>query len=315
MSHQKRKPPWSDAPFHAGRPERNASKRGLEIIFGKHSARAVFAMRPRAIQRVLILSEKWAPDEEFLELSRRTGLKPEILPLREFVRLAGLTEEDKHQGICLFAKPMEAFGQENLGMLTDAYLVLVLDQISNPKNLGTILRNAAFFGADAVVWLKDRSVDLSSTAYRVAVGGAEYVKIFKVANIAQTLESLKQLGFWVYGLDERGEKTLAESNFDAKTVFVVGAEGQGLRERTRALCDFMVRIPGGRKGVESLNAGVATAVALAEFFREPKCPSRTTGVQATGRVAPECDPARSKESFDSKIPESAPACRVQTGSG
>src|SRR5205807_4294205 len=125
---------------HAGRTERHTSRGGLELFFGKHTTRAVFATRPQAIQRVLILSEKWAADEEFLELSSKAGIEPEILPLREFVRLAGLTEEDKQQGICLFAKPPDTFGQEDLPMLADARVVLVLDQISNPRNLGTILR-------------------------------------------------------------------------------------------------------------------------------------------------------------------------------
>jgi 23S rRNA (guanosine2251-2'-O)-methyltransferase len=75
------------------------------------------------------------------------------------------------------------------------------------------------------------------------------------------------VGFWIYGLDERGERTLAQTEFDAKTVLVVGAEGEGLRHRTREFCDELVRIPGGQPGLESLNAGVATAVALAEVFR------------------------------------------------
>ena len=87
------------------------------------------------------------------------------------------------------------------------------------------------------------------------------------------------MGFWIYGLDERGERTLAQTEFDAKTVLVVGAEGEGLRHRTKQLCDALVRIPGGQTGLESLNAGVATAVALAEVFRgrepEPE-PTRAT---------------------------------------
>jgi 23S rRNA (guanosine2251-2'-O)-methyltransferase len=102
----------------------------------------------------------------------------------------------------------------------------------------------------------------------VAVGGAELVPIFRVTNLARSLEILKGVGFWIYGLDERGDATLAQTEFDEKTVLVIGAEGEGLRHRTKQLCDALVRIPGGRQGLESLNAGVATAVALAEVFRE-----------------------------------------------
>ena len=88
-----------------------------------------------------------------------------------------------------------------------------------------------------------------------------------MTNLARSLETLKQLGFWVYGLDERGPATLAQTEFDPRAVLVVGAEGEGLRQRTREFCDALVRIPGGRPGLESLNAGVATAVALAEVYR------------------------------------------------
>jgi 23S rRNA (guanosine2251-2'-O)-methyltransferase len=88
-----------------------------------------------------------------------------------------------------------------------------------------------------------------------------------VTNLARALERLKDMGYWIYGLDERGPATLAQTEFDERTVLVVGAEGEGLRRRTREICDALVRIPGGRAGLESLNAGVATAIGLAEVFR------------------------------------------------
>jgi len=103
--------------------------------------------------------------------------------------------------------------------------------------------------------LKNRSVDVTPTVVRTAVGGAEFVKIFKVTNLVRCLEALKAKEFWIYGMDERGPKTLAETEFGGKVAFVIGAEGEGLRRLTREACDFLVRIPGGRQGVESLNAG------------------------------------------------------------
>ncbi len=239
----------------------------MEKIFGKHSVRAVFQTRPHAIRRVLLLSGKLPAPEEFIDLARRAKLQPELLPWDKFVRAGNLTEGEKHQGVCIFAEPRKIFSEKDLPLLRDDHTILAFDQITNPQNLGTILRNAAFFGVDAVILLRNRSTDLSPTVTRVAVGGAEFVKIFKVTNLARSLEALKKLRFWVYGLDERGEKTLAETDFDDKTVFVVGAEGEGLRLRTSKFCDALIRIPGGRHGLESLNAGVATAVALAERFR------------------------------------------------
>ena len=240
----------------------------MEKIFGNHSVRAVFLTRTSAIRRVILLAgKKSSLNEEFIELARRANIQPEILPWAKFLRTTGLTKDEKHQGICIFAKPRTIYSEKDLEILRDGRVILALDQISNPQNLATMLRNAAFFGVDAVILLKNRSTDISPTVTRIAVGGAEFVKIFRVINLARSLDKLKKLGFWVYGLDERGEKTLAETDFDEKTVFVVGAEGEGLRLRTSKFCDALVRIPGGRPGLESLNAGVATAVALAEFFR------------------------------------------------
>lgn len=240
----------------------------MEKIFGNHSVRAVFLTRPQAIKRMILLAgRKRHLNDEWIELAHHVGIQPEILPWNRFSRVTGLTEDEKHQGVCIFVEPRMIYTEHDLELLSEAQIVLALDQINNPQNLGTILRNAAFFGVDAILLLKDRSTDVTPIVTRIAVGGAEFVKVFKVINLARSLDTLKELGFWVYGLDERGEKTLAETDFDEKTVFVVGAEGEGLRHRTKEFCDFTVRIPGGRPGLESLNAGVATAVAFAEFFR------------------------------------------------
>jgi 23S rRNA (guanosine2251-2'-O)-methyltransferase len=183
----------------------------------------------------------------------------------DFRRLTGLTDDDKHQGVCVLAKPRRVYAEHELDRLAEGRLVVALDQISDPQNLGAVLRSAAFFGADAILVLKNRSAEVTPKVARIAVGGAEFVEIFRVINLARSLDILRGHGYWVYGLDERGERTLRETEFDPQSVLVVGAEGQGLRQRTRTKCDALVRIPGGREGVESLNAGVATAVALAEI--------------------------------------------------
>jgi 23S rRNA (guanosine2251-2'-O)-methyltransferase len=238
----------------------------VEKIFGKHSVRAVYLTRPRSVRRML-LAGKESYHREFIELARESGIEPELLPWPEFRREGQVTDDDKHQGIVIFTDPRVLLTEADLNQLADARVVLALDQISDPQNLGTILRNAAFFGVDAVLILKNRSAELTPLVARVAVGGAEFVKVFRVTNLARSLEILKEHGFWIYGLDERGEKSLAETDFDEKTVLVVGAEGEGLRHRTKQICDVLVSIPGGRPGLESLNAGVATAVALGEVFR------------------------------------------------
>jgi 23S rRNA (guanosine2251-2'-O)-methyltransferase len=244
----------------------------VDKVYGKHSVRAVLLTRPESVRR-MILAGKESYHREFIERAREAGIEPELMPWPEFLRAGDFTESDKHQGIAVFTTARPLRGEGELDELADARVVLALDQVSDPQNLGTMLRSAAFFGVDGVLLLRNRSAELSPLVARVAVGGAEFVKVFRVTNLARSLERLKSHGFWVYGLDERGERTLAQTEFDDKTVLVVGAEGEGLRHRTVQTCDALVRIPGGREGLESLNAGVATAVALAELFRTASHPS------------------------------------------
>jgi 23S rRNA (guanosine2251-2'-O)-methyltransferase len=235
-----------------------------ELVYGKHSVRAVFLRRPGDVRRV-ILGGKASYHEETVASARAAGVEPELVDWPVFRRLTGLTDDDKHQGVCVFAKPRRVFAEHELDRLAEGRLVIALDQISDPQNLGAVLRSAAFFGADAVLLLKNRSAELTPKVARIAVGGAEFVEVFRVTNLARSLDILRGHGYWVYGLDERGEHTLRETEFDPQSVLVIGAEGQGLRQRTRTKCDALVRIPGGREGVESLNAAVATAIALAEM--------------------------------------------------
>jgi 23S rRNA (guanosine2251-2'-O)-methyltransferase len=238
----------------------------VDKVFGKHSVRAVLLTRPESVTR-LVVAGKESYHRDLIELARQGGIHAEFLPWPEFRRVGGVTDDDKHQGIVALTTPRPLRTEAHLDELADARVVLALDQISDPQNLGTILRSAAFFGVDAVLVLKNRSDEVTPLVARVAVGGAELVDTYRVTNLARSLDTLKQLGFWVYGLDERGPMTLAQTDFDARAVLVVGAEGEGLRQRTRGECDALVRIPGGQPGLESLNAGVATAVALAEVFR------------------------------------------------
>jgi 23S rRNA (guanosine2251-2'-O)-methyltransferase len=238
------------------------------MVYGKHSVRAVLLARPESVMR-LLLGGKESYHRDLIELARASGVKPELLPWPDFRRLGGVTDDDKHQGAVALVTPRPLLTEGDLDRLAgpEPAVVLALDQISDPQNLGTILRSAAFFGVDAVLLLKNRSAEVTPLVARVAVGGAELVDTYRVTNLARSLDTLKQLGFWIYGLDERGPATLAQTDFDPRTVLVVGAEGEGLRQRTRQFCDALVRIPGGRQGLESLNAGVATAVALSELFR------------------------------------------------
>jgi 23S rRNA (guanosine2251-2'-O)-methyltransferase len=241
----------------------------VDKVYGKHSVRAVLLTRPQAVSR-LLLGGKESYHRDMIELARQSGVEPELVAWPEFRRLGGVSDDDKHQGVVALMSRRPLLTEGDLDRLGggDPKVVLALDQLSDPQNLGTILRSAAFFGVDAVLVLKNRSAEVTPLVARVAVGGAELVDTYRVTNLARSLDTLKQLGFWIYGLDERGPAMLAQTDFDPRTVLVVGAEGEGLRQRTRQFCDALVRIPGGRPGLESLNAGVATAVALSELFRD-----------------------------------------------
>jgi len=239
----------------------------MEKIFGKHPARAVLLARPQAVRR-LVLAGKESYFEDILALAAEAGITPEFVSWPEFQRIGKFAEDEKPQGVCLFADPRPVLNEKDLDMLAGERAVVILDQVSDPQNLAAILRGAAFFGVGAVILLRNRAVDVTPTVVRTAVGGAEFVRIFRVTNLARTLEALKEMKFWIFGLDERGDKTLAETDFGEKAALVIGAEGEGLRRLTRESCDFLVRIPGGRQGVESLNAAVAASIAMAELSRK-----------------------------------------------
>ncbi len=237
-----------------------------EKIFGKHSVRGVFIARPQEIDSVL-LAGKEDYHGDIIELAAKHNIPYEFTTWPNFKQQGEFTEDDKHQGVLAFVRPRRIYNEDDFDELQDAKCVLMLDQITNPQNFATIIRSAAFFGADAIMFMKNRAVDISPTVTRYAVGGAEFVKFFQITNVSQSLEDLKRMGFWTYGFDERGSDPLNQCNFAEKSVLVVGAEGQGLRKKTKSYCDFLVSITGGVNGVESLNAGTATSIALYEFFR------------------------------------------------
>lgn len=242
----------------------------LEKIFGKHSVRAVLLRRPEAIT-ALIFAGREDYHSDMIAMAENHGISIAFKSWDDFMRAGAFEETDKHQGVLALVQPRPLFGFADLGLLHDAACVLVLDQLSNPQNFAAVLRGAAFFQADAILFMKNRAVPLTPTVVRYAVGAAECIKLFQLANLGRSLDVLKRSGFWIYGLDERSDKTLAQGDFAStpggKTAFVIGAEGEGLRSKTKRHCDVLLRIPGGCPGVESLNAGVAATLALYEYYR------------------------------------------------
>ena len=146
-------------------------------------------------------------------------------------------------------------------------LIVLLDGIEDPHNLGAILRTAHAAGAAAAVIPERRAAGLTDTVSRAAAGALAYLPVVRVANINRALEELKALGYWIYGLDERGPVAYDQTSYTAPTAFVIGGEGRGLHEHTAKRCDFLVRIPMPAGGVASLNASVAAGIVLFEWRR------------------------------------------------
>ena len=174
----------------------------------------------------------------------------------------------RHQGVVAAIPAAEIVGEAVLDVpATPDRLILVLDGVQDPHNLGACLRTAEAAGVAAVVIPKDRSVGLTPVVRKVAAGAAERVPVVAVTNLARSLERLKQLGYWISGLAGEGAEDLFEVDFTGPLVLVLGAEGEGLRRLTRETCDRLVRIPM-RGNIESLNVSVAAAVCLYEAYRQ-----------------------------------------------
>lgn len=148
-------------------------------------------------------------------------------------------------------------------------LLLILDTVQDPHNLGACLRSANAAGVHAVIAPKDKAAGITETVRHVARGAAEVTPFFQVTNLARTLQRLKERGIWIYGTADNAEKTLYEHKFTGSTAFIMGNEGFGLRRLTRDLCDFLFKIPM-YGSVECLNVSVATGICLFEAVRQRK---------------------------------------------
>jgi 23S rRNA (guanosine2251-2'-O)-methyltransferase len=192
---------------------------------------------------------------------------PEIMAYEAIERL--LPTGAVHQGIALLADSLPAVAIEDIveraGAMAEAALV-ILDQATDPHNVGAVLRSAAAFGASAVIVPDRRAPDITGVLAKAASGALETVPLVRVTNLARAMGLLKESGFWCVGLDPEAERTLAEARLSGKIVLVLGAEGEGMRRLTRETCDLLVRIPMAA-GIGSLNVSNAAAIALYEIAR------------------------------------------------
>ena len=223
------------------------------MIYGLHAVEAALGNPNRVINR-LFATENAA--RRLSSAIEARGLAPELLEARGLDDLIG--GEARHQGVAIEAEPL---GQPELADLSDADLVVVLDQVTDPQNVGAILRSAAAFGARAIVTTERRSPPITGVLAKAASGALEHVAVVKVTNLAAALRELGQLGFARIGLDASSGEVLEDQPFTGPTALVLGAEGKGLRRLTQENCDALCRLRTEAK-LASLNVSNAAAIAL-----------------------------------------------------
>ena len=232
----------------------------MAILSGVHPVEeALRAKHP--LDRILVARGAGGPRlQEIIDLARRAGVPVRFEPRASLDRLSG---SSAHQGVVAMGA---ASKYAELDAATDAQLVVALDGVEDPHNLGAIIRTAHAAGAGAVIIPERRAASVTEAVAKAAAGALEYLPIVRVTNINRGLEDLKEKGYWIYGLDERGTETYDSVEYGSPTAIVLGGEGKGLHEQVRKHCDALVRIPMAGK-FSSLNVSVAAGVALFEWKR------------------------------------------------
>ena len=242
----------------------------IEILSGYHACLALIESHPDRVLEVFVQKDKSSGrSAPIIALAKQFSL-----PVQEISRkkLDDKTEGASHQGICLRYRAQQAETEDqlinSLEQVSKDTLFLILDSITDPHNLGACLRSAEAAGVDGVIVAKDKSVGLTPVVRKVACGAAESVPFYQVTNLARCLGYLKDAGVFVVGtaLSDQA-KVIYQSDFNAATALVMGAEGKGLRRLTSELCDELVYLPMSGD-VQSLNVSVATGICLFEVVRQ-----------------------------------------------
>jgi 23S rRNA (guanosine2251-2'-O)-methyltransferase len=237
------------------------------LIYGFHAVLSRLRASPGSIQEIYLHHERHDKRaQDLLKVAQDADVR---VILSDRARLDGMLGSGKHQGVVARVSsvklPLDI--DEVLETISEPALLLVLDGVQDPHNLGACLRSADAFGVHAVIAPKDRAVGLNATTTQVASGAAESVPFIPVTNLARTLRDLKDKGVWTVGTAGEAEQDLFAAKLKGPLAWVMGAEGEGLRRLTREVCDELVRIPM-FGSVESLNVSVASGICLYESRRQ-----------------------------------------------
>lgn len=249
----------------------------MEFLYGLHPVEEALRSGSRQFDHVCIARERHDHRlAQVLDLCRKAGVKTRLERREALTRLARTTA---HQGVVAVVRERDFLDVEDLLTGSEPRLVLALDGIEDPQNLGALLRTAEASGVDGVLLTERRSAPLSPVALKASAGAAEHLRLARVVNIVRALETLKAHNLWCVGLDERGTEDYDAHDFSSNAVIVLGREGAGLHDLVRRTCDHLLRIPMAGK-VSSLNVSAAGAVVLFEAARQ-----RRAALQAVAEPA------------------------------
>ena len=237
-------------------------------IAGINAAASVLEHEAISVLEVMIEARARNPRlAELAERARGEGIAVRSVGSEVLDRMSGGV---RHQGIVLRCAAARSLDENDLMALLEATerpLLLVLDGVQDPHNLGACLRTAAAAGVTAVVIPKDKAAPVNATVRKTSAGAADRIPVVSVTNLARTLKKLQELGVWIYGLDGEAPATIHATDLKGNIALVMGGEGEGMRRLTRETCDGLVRIPMPGE-MESLNVSVATGIALFEVVRQ-----------------------------------------------
>jgi 23S rRNA (guanosine2251-2'-O)-methyltransferase len=252
----------------------------MEVLYGVHPVEEALKAGRRRFDHVLVARER-----EDLRLERLVAaLRQAGIRVRQESRdqLTVMAKTPAHQGVVALVRPQEFLTIEDLftpdptaANTSARRLLLALDGVEDPQNLGALLRVADGAGVDGVILTERRSAPLSPVAVKASAGAAEHLRIARVVNLVRALEDLKRQNLWIMGLDERGTADYDQFDLTGDCVLVLGREGAGLHDLVRKTCDHLLRIPMAG-GVSSLNVSAAGAVVLYEAFRQRRIAARRT---------------------------------------
>ncbi|GAC1450088.1 MAG: 23S rRNA (guanosine(2251)-2'-O)-methyltransferase RlmB [Desulfuromonadaceae bacterium] len=239
-----------------------------ELIFGVNPVKESLQGTRGAFNLYVQIGASDHRVEKIIRLAEERGV---AVHRRDKADLTRMCASSHHQGIALEVEPFRYADFDDLvtsiSQSGSAGFVLVLDAIQDPHNLGALIRSAACAGVDCVIIPKDRACGITAAAEKTSADAVKTVPVAMVTNVAQTLETLKKLGYWVYGLDGTAKQSVYQTDFSGNVVLVVGGEGEGIRPLVRKQCDVVMSIPQ-YGGVSSLNASVAGGITMFEIARK-----------------------------------------------